>query len=124
MKRFELKFSIFAVVISGILFFTACDEPEITLSRSSMEINADDTEEKQVMVETNASSWTLHQDAATWLEVIKRDNKALFVKAISAPSPTTYNVPGALLTAFRKSVSFVTMILGVAKGTMGGASSS
>ena len=84
MKHFANQLSTFAVLIVGILLFSACDDKETTLELSPHHLvfNADDTTEKSVAIETDATEWSYRVHTSNWLDVYTKPGefKKLFIR--------------------------------------------
>jgi hypothetical protein len=75
MKNFRLNFSKFAVAIAGMLLLCACpDEHDtLTVSKTQLTFEADDTEIQTVTVTTSAPTWNAYS-SDSWLKASKSEN--------------------------------------------------
>jgi len=84
MKNFIVKFSRFAVIVTGILFFIACSEKEpiLTVTPHQLFFSADDASEKSVTIETDATYWNYQVNSLNWLDVYTKANEKdkLFIR--------------------------------------------
>ena len=80
MKLFGINLLTFASIIAGILVFTTCKEkendpePEVTASVSTLTFDANETEEKELTIFTNAESW-IAEAGASWISTSKKADK-------------------------------------------------
>ena len=103
MKRFVNNFSTLAVLISGILFFVACDDddPTLVVRPNQLVLNADDTTEKFITIETTAANWSYKVNKNDWLEVYTNpgDYKRLFIRTQKNMDPAKPRVAYITITA-------------------------
>ena len=82
MRLIKFKLSTCAAICVGILFFMSCEKPYVRVSDSKLEFKADETEEKSVTIETNASNWKIQSvSEPDWIDAYQKvDGDKLFVK--------------------------------------------
>ena len=80
MRLLRIKLSTFATIFAGILFLASCDPPEISVSSSNLNFQADETGEKSVSITTDASKWEVQKGTPDWINVNENhSNDQLFV---------------------------------------------
>ena len=89
MKHVTKQLSTIAVIIAGIFLFTTCEEKKTTLALSPHHLvfNADDSSEKSITIETDATEWSYKVNSANWIDVYTKPRQfnKLFVKTQKNP---------------------------------------
>ena len=102
MRLFKFNLSTCAAIIAGMLLFTTCipENPEVTLSPSKIEIEANDTNEGFVTISTNASDWDYSESSASWVSFHKKNDKTkLYFKAEEHTSTSGSRMDTVTITA-------------------------
>ena len=84
MKHFTIKLLTYAVILTGVLLVTTCssEDPVISVSPEKLTIESDETDEKFVTIETNASNWEYREITTNWMEAYRRSDKdKLYIRA-------------------------------------------
>jgi len=84
MKHFTIKLLTHAVILTGVLLVTTCndEDPVISVRPDKLTVEANETDEKFVTIETNASSWEYREIATNWMEAYRRSDKdKLYIRA-------------------------------------------
>ena len=107
MKPVTNKFTTFAVIFTGILCFIACSEkePVLEVTPRYLIFHADDTDEKSVSVETDASVWSYHLKSINWLDVYTKPGEAgkLFFKTNKNTDSNSSRTASVTITAGKTS---------------------
>jgi len=81
MRLFKSKFFAYAFIFTGILLLSACEEPDLTPSPSSLTFEANETGEKTVTIKTNASDWKIQGVSENWIDASRKsDPDILYVR--------------------------------------------
>ena len=96
MRLLRIKLTTCAAIFAGILLLVACDEPEISVSSSSLTFQADETGNQTVSISTNASKWEVMQGTPAWIQLSDNHNNDQLLVSVQDYTNTSDSREGTI----------------------------